>query len=223
MRGAGGTPRGFRAHQNNLRRGRRTNEIRRTAPNRQTRQRKAARSNKPIFFSIADAITAGGSPKIIRRANQEVVRHRTHHQNIQNNPTSKNFEPKPNISSTNETRRTRQLNSNAAQQQKPLLRFVPSSKGGTNNKKRENNLQPTSKNFKPIPNTDSRPQNKNKPPEALQFVPSSKGGTNNKKRGGRKMDIGGGVHRIRTLPTFTALDFKGCYKPEYTKDTRRRH
>ena len=38
VRGAGGTPRGFRAHQNNLRRGRRTNEIRRTAPNRQTRE-----------------------------------------------------------------------------------------------------------------------------------------------------------------------------------------
>ena len=87
MRGAGGTPRGFRAHQNNLRRGRRTNEIRRTAPNRQTRQRKAARSNKPIFFSIADAITAGGSPKIIRRANQEVVRHRTQ---PPHNPTTSN-------------------------------------------------------------------------------------------------------------------------------------
>ena len=67
MRGAGGTPRGFRAHQNNLRRGRRTNEIRRTAPNRQTRHQKKggfqqATSQKPKNPS-ADAITAGGSLK----------------------------------------------------------------------------------------------------------------------------------------------------------------
>ena len=63
VRGAGGTPRGFRAHQNNLRRGRRTNEIRRTAPNRQTRQRKAARSNKPIFFQAPMPLRPADPPR----------------------------------------------------------------------------------------------------------------------------------------------------------------
>ena len=63
MRGAGGTPRGFRAHQNNLRRGRRTNKIRRTAPNRQTRQRKAARSNKPIFFQAPMPLRPADPPR----------------------------------------------------------------------------------------------------------------------------------------------------------------
>ena len=63
------------------------------------------------------------------------------------------------------------------------------------------------KKIEPIPNIDSR-RNKNGPPEALRFVPSSKGGTNNKKKGRRKMDIGSGVHQIRTLPTSTTLYLK---------------
>ena len=89
VRGAGGTPRGFRAHQNNLRRGRRTNEIRRTAPNRQTRHQKKggfqqATSQKPKNPS-ADAITAGGSLYICR-ANQQAVQHRTQPR-IQQPPT----------------------------------------------------------------------------------------------------------------------------------------
>ena len=45
MRGAGGTLCRFWAHQNNLCRGRRNNEIRCAAPNRQTRQQKAAQAN----------------------------------------------------------------------------------------------------------------------------------------------------------------------------------
>ena len=45
----------------------------------------------------------------------------------------------------------------------------------------------------------------------LQIIPNSKGGKNhnNKKGADGYMDIGGGVPRTKTLPTSTALDFKG--------------
>ena len=63
VRGAGGTLRGFRAHQNNLRRGRRTNEIRRAVPNWQTRQQKAARSNTPIIFQAPMPLRPADPPR----------------------------------------------------------------------------------------------------------------------------------------------------------------
>ena len=73
-----------------------------------------------------------------------------------------------------------------------------------------NNLHPTSNKFEPIPNINSR-RNNHGPPEALRGVPSSKGGKNhnNGKGADGNMDFGGGVPRTKTLPTSTALDFKG--------------
>ena len=88
MRGDGTRPRGLRAQQTTSHAAGGT--PRSVAPNHGRRAiEKGKKSKQKPTFSSADAITAGGSPKIIRRANQEVVRHRTHHQNIQNNPTSK--------------------------------------------------------------------------------------------------------------------------------------
>ena len=60
------------------------------------------------------------------------------------------------------------------------------------------------------PNINSR-RNNHGPPEALRGVPSSKGGKNhnNGKGADGNMDFGGGVPRTKTLPTSTALDFKG--------------